>query len=79
MRLRSIEIASTGRSLRSSLAAPFRREILRQSALDHLRKHRMQPTDRAGASRSELVVASCQQPQDLTVILEFDLTQVSMP
>ena len=54
----------------------FRREILRESAFDHLAQHGMQPTDRPGPSRGELVMAARQQPQDLPVILERDRPQI---
>ena len=39
----------------------------------------MQPTDRPGPSRDELVMTTRQQPQDLPVILERDRPQVPVP
>ena len=39
----------------------------------------MQPADRTGPSRDELVMATRQQPQHLPVILERDRTQVPVP
>ena len=71
------------RVVRAELAeldsGPFRREILGQSAFDHLAQHGMQPADRTGPSRGELMMSSCQQPQDLAMILEHDSPQVPVP
>ena len=64
------------RVVRSELAeldrSPLRREILGQSAFDQLAQHRMEPADRPGPSRAELVMATRQQPQHQAVILELD-------
>ena len=79
IRLRSIPIAIVRSELAELGCGPFRREILRQSAFDHLAQHRVQPTDRPGPSRGELVMPTCQQPQHLPVILERDRPQIPVP
>src|SRR5438105_4090655 len=39
----------------------------------------MQPADRAGPRRDELVMSACEESQDLTMVFEGNNTQVPVP
>ncbi len=58
---------------------PFCRQISGEAAFDHHAQHGVQPTDRTGPARDQLVVTVRQQPQHLPVILERHGPQVAMP
>src|SRR4051794_38432430 len=46
------------------------RQISCQSTLDHFGEHGMEPTDRTGTSRGQLMMTTRQQPQHLSMIVE---------
>ena len=65
-----------GSELAELVCGSFRRKILGQSAFNHLAQHGMQPADRSSPTGDELVMATSQQAQHLSVILELHRTQV---